>query len=151
MYPLSCIPTNTDISSVERYPGFGSSIARGAGSSCQVIRHNELDHTCVLKLPSGREAIVSNKCLAVVGKVVASSDLKKSKAGQNRWLGIRPKSGLFHKKKPHIGRFIHKKAKRAPKNSDQRSKEKKTLSKHTTLTLSNDFSQTHRRWNKIII
>jgi len=66
------------------------------------------DNECVIRLPSKREMIVSSACTATVGRVsnVDHNKRRIGKAGRNRWLGIRPRSGLWHRKTGRHGRKI---------------------------------------------
>ena len=63
---------------------------------------------CVVRLPSRREVIVSERCTATVGRVSNPDHNKRimGKAGANRWLGIRPRSGRWHRKTGRSGRKI---------------------------------------------
>ena len=68
--PLHDIPVGTAIHNVEMKPGGGAKIARAAGSSVQITGSD--DEYSIIKLASGE-----------IRKIT-------SKAGRNRWLGIRP-------------------------------------------------------------
>ena len=90
--PLRYIPVGTTVHNVELRPGGGGKIARGAGSSVQLIA-KEGDYA-TLRLPSTEMRRVAIDCRATVGEVGnAEADLVKiGKAGRNRWKGVRPQT-----------------------------------------------------------
>jgi large subunit ribosomal protein L2 len=90
--PLRYIPVGTTVHNVELRPGGGGKIARGAGSSVQLIA-KEGDFA-TLRLPSTEMRRVSIDCRGTVGEVGnAEADLVKiGKAGRNRWKGVRPQT-----------------------------------------------------------
>jgi large subunit ribosomal protein L2 len=65
-------------------------IARSAGLFFQIIQ--KTSNTCKVRLPSGLIKEVSNKSFGTLGSVSNSQHnlISISKAGRNRWLGIRP-------------------------------------------------------------
>lgn len=81
----------TFISCVELRPGKGSKIARAAGSFCLVL--NSFNKRILLRLPSGEERLFSILSKALLGIVsnYKHKFLKKKKAGNNIWLGKKPK------------------------------------------------------------
>lgn len=105
-HPLGSLPVGTLVSAVELYPGAGGLYARSAGVTAVLIR--KLEDKCIVRLPSKREMCVSNQCVATVGRVSNIDHNKRviGKAGRNRWLGIRPKSGRWHRKDGRFGRKI---------------------------------------------
>ncbi|MBM3683449.1 MAG: 50S ribosomal protein L2 [Actinobacteria bacterium] len=90
--PLRNIPVGTVVHNVEFRPGAGGKLARGAGTSVQLIA-KEGDYAA-LRLPSSEMRRVSIECKATVGEVGnAEADLVKiGKAGRNRWKGVRPQT-----------------------------------------------------------
>ena len=90
--PLRYIPVGTTVHNVELRPGAGGKIARGAGSSVQLIA-KEGDFA-TLRLPSTEMRRVPIDCRGTVGEVGnAEADLVKiGKAGRNRWKGVRPQT-----------------------------------------------------------
>jgi large subunit ribosomal protein L2 len=90
--PLRYIPVGTTVHNVELRPGAGGKIARGAGSSVQLIA-KEGDFA-TLRLPSTEMRRVPIDCRATVGEVGnAEADLVKiGKAGRNRWKGVKPQT-----------------------------------------------------------
>lgn len=63
----------------------------------------------VLQLPSKQTVKVSEDCLATVGRIsnVNWKDVDLGSAGASRREGIRPKSGLWHRKDQYSGRKGH--------------------------------------------
>jgi large subunit ribosomal protein L2 len=90
--PLRYIPVGTVVHNVELRPGGGGKIARGAGSSVQLIA-KEGDYA-TLRLPSTEMRRVAIDCRGTVGEVGnAEADLVKiGKAGRNRWKGVKPQT-----------------------------------------------------------
>ncbi len=88
--PLKNIPAGFFIHNVEVFPGQGGKIARGAGSSIQIMGKTETHAT--LKLPSGEIRLLPLDCWATVG-VLGNAEYKNivwGKAGRTRYKGIRP-------------------------------------------------------------
>ncbi len=88
--PLKNMPLGTLVHNVELRPGKGGQIARGAGSSVQVIAKEGKYVT--VKMPSGETRLLFPECYATIGQVgnVDHGNVKIGKAGRNRWLGRRP-------------------------------------------------------------
>ena len=89
--PLSNIPLGTEIHNIELKPGRGGQIARGAGTSVQLMAKE--GKFALIKLPSGEIRQVLLDCHATIGQVgnVEHEGISKGKAGRNRWLGRRPR------------------------------------------------------------
>jgi len=105
-YPLGSLPIGTLISCVEKVPGEGGLLARAAGVTALLLRKQ--DNECIVRLPSKREIVVSSQCIATVGRVSNVDHNKRviGKAGRNRWLGFKPRSGRWHRKTGRSGRKI---------------------------------------------
>jgi large subunit ribosomal protein L2 len=88
--PLKNIPLGTMIHNVELRPGRGGQVARGAGSSVQLIA-KEGEYATV-KMPSGELRKINMECLATIGQVgnLDHENVSYGKAGRSRWLGKRP-------------------------------------------------------------
>jgi len=88
--PLANIPTGMTVHNIELVPGRGGQLARGAGTSVQLMAKEGA--TCLLRLPSGEMRRVPSACLATLGQTsnVENSLTKLGKAGRSRWRGIRP-------------------------------------------------------------
>ncbi|UCF38100.1 MAG: 50S ribosomal protein L2 [Acidobacteriota bacterium] len=89
--PLVNIPVGTTIHNVELTQGKGGQLARGAGTSAQLVA-KESDYAQV-KLPSGEVRRVHILCRATIGQVGNSDheNVSLGKAGATRWRGRRPK------------------------------------------------------------
>jgi large subunit ribosomal protein L2 len=89
--PLSKIPLGTEIHNIEMKPGRGGQIARGAGTSVQLMAKE--GKWALLRLPSGELRQVSVDCQATIGQVghVEREGVSLGKAGRATWLGRRPK------------------------------------------------------------
>ncbi|XP_020652518.3 large ribosomal subunit protein uL2m [Pogona vitticeps] len=105
-YPLGALPIGTLINNVESHPGKGAQYIRAAGTCGVLIR--KANGTAIIQLPSKRQMQVLDTCVATVGRVsnVEHNKRKLGKAGRNRWLGHRPRSGRWHRKGGHAGRKI---------------------------------------------
>ena len=89
--PLRYIPVGTVVHNVELKPGAGAKMARGAGSSIQLVAKEGPFAT--LRLPSTEMRRVPIDCRATVGSVgnAEAALISWGKAGRNRWRGKRPK------------------------------------------------------------
>ncbi len=88
--PLGQIPAGFFVHNIELEPGRGGKIARGAGTSAQIMGKSEGYAT--LKMPSGEIRMVSMACWATIG-VLGNADYKNiswGKAGRTRHRGFRP-------------------------------------------------------------
>jgi len=88
--PLSSIPIGTIIHNIELKPNVGGSVARAAGSYCQLVGKD--GGYALIKMQSGEIRLFLLDCMATIGSV-SNMDKKNStigKAGRSRWLGIRP-------------------------------------------------------------
>lgn len=87
---LRNIPLGTFIHNIELVPNQGGKLARSAGAGVQLMaKEGDYAH---LKLPSSEVRMVRLDCRATIGQVgnVEHETLSRGKAGQSRWLGIRP-------------------------------------------------------------
>ncbi|NCU69450.1 MAG: 50S ribosomal protein L2 [Candidatus Fonsibacter ubiquis] len=82
----------TVVHNVEMTPGNGGVLARSAGTSVQIMSHDQGYTT--LKLASGEVRKVQSLCKATIGAVSNpdQKNIKIGKAGRSRWLGIRPQT-----------------------------------------------------------
>ncbi|KAL2082850.1 hypothetical protein ACEWY4_020623 [Coilia grayii] len=105
-HPLGALPVGTLINNLELYPGKGAQVIRAAGTSGVLLR--KVSGTAIVQLPSKHQIQVSETCVATVGRVSNIDHNKRiiGKAGRNRWLGIRPSSGLWQRKGGWAGRKI---------------------------------------------
>lgn len=105
-YPLGALPMATSVCLVELLPGDGAKIVKAAGTSAIVKR--KVDDKVIIQLPSKREMALDARCMVTVGRV-SNPDHGKQHIGsaqRNRWLGNRPKSGLWQRKTGYHGRKI---------------------------------------------
>ncbi len=85
--PLGQIPSGTMVCNVELRPGDGGKIARASGAYATVISHTP-DGT-VVKLPSGRSAVLKDSCMATIGIISGAGRVEKPflKAGKKaHWM-----------------------------------------------------------------
>ena len=104
--PLANIPTGMQVHNIELQPGRGGQLARGAGTSVQLMAKEGA--TCLLRLPSGEMRRVPSSCMATLGQIgnVENSLTKLGKAGRSRWRGRRPRvrgSAMNPSDHPHGG------------------------------------------------
>jgi large subunit ribosomal protein L2 len=88
--PLRKIPTGFFLHNVELRPGQGGIIARGAGTSVQLIAKG--DEYATLRMPSTEVRLIHLDCWATIGEL-GNHDYKNislGKAGRTRYLGQRP-------------------------------------------------------------
>ena len=88
--PLKNIPVGTMLHCIELRPGKGAQLGRSAGAAIQLMAKG--DGYAQIKLRSGEIRKVRIECMATVGTVgnPEHMNIKKGKAGRNRWLGRRP-------------------------------------------------------------
>ncbi|MDB2614033.1 50S ribosomal protein L2, partial [Chlamydiales bacterium] len=88
--PLKCIPLGSAVHNIEMVPGRGGKLVRSAGLSAQLMARSAGYVT--LRMPSGEMRMINENCMGTIG-VVSNSEHNlrvESKAGRNRWKGIRP-------------------------------------------------------------
>ncbi|KAJ8011886.1 hypothetical protein DPEC_G00062950 [Dallia pectoralis] len=97
-FPLGALPVGTLINNLELYPLTGATYIRAAGTSGVLLR--KVNGTAIVQLPSKQQVQVMETCMVTVGRVSNVDHNKRiiGKAGRNRWLGIRPSSGLWQRK-----------------------------------------------------
>lgn len=105
-YPMAALSVGTQIHNIEIKPGEGAKFCLAAGSSAEIVARTT--KSVVFKLSHGDQYKVEGTCMAVVGQM--------SNAGhqyvelwcpqRKRWLGKRPRSGLWHRKDGYCGRKI---------------------------------------------
>ena len=88
--PLANIPVGTQVHCIEMKPGKGAQIARGAGSTAQLLAREGIYAT--LRLRSGEMRRIHVNCRATIGEVGNTEHGLRSlgKAGASRWRGVRP-------------------------------------------------------------
>lgn len=105
-HPLGALPVGTLVNCLELTPGSGAQFIRAAGTCGVLLR--KVNGTAIVQLPSKRQVQVLETCVATVGRISNVDHNKRviGKAGRNRWLGIRPSSGLWKRKGGWAGRKI---------------------------------------------
>lgn len=73
--PLSRIPEGTTICNIERHAGDGGRLARNSGASAILFANNP--QGSVIKLPSGKTAVLPNDCRATIGIVSGAGRTEK--------------------------------------------------------------------------
>lgn len=88
--PLRNMPVGSVVHCIEMKPGKGAQMARGAGTSAQLVARE--GQYATLRLRSGEMRKVLSDCRATLGEVSNSGHnlSKLGKAGAARWRGIRP-------------------------------------------------------------
>lgn len=88
---LQDMPLGMTIHNIELYPGHGGQLARGAGTSAQLMARE--GQYAQLRLTSGEMRLVPTICRATIGRVgnTDHENISIGKAGRSRWLGRRPK------------------------------------------------------------
>jgi large subunit ribosomal protein L2 len=86
---LRHIPLGSVVHAIEMKPGAGAQLARGAGTSAQLMAKE--GKFALLKLPSGEQRMVLADCRATIGQVgnLEHENISVGKAGRSRWLGKR--------------------------------------------------------------
>ncbi|XP_041993864.1 60S ribosomal protein L2, mitochondrial-like [Salvia splendens] len=91
--PLSNMRIGMHIHNVELRPGQGGKLVRAAGTSARILTEpNRSVGYCEIVLLSGEKRLIDKRCRATIGAVSnpEHGTKKLRKAGQSRWLGIRP-------------------------------------------------------------
>ncbi len=88
---ISDIPLGSTVHNIELAPGRGGVMARGAGTSAQLVARE--GKYGILKLPSGEVRMVLASCMATIGAVSNHNHslTVSGKAGRSRWQGRRPR------------------------------------------------------------
>ena len=84
------VPVGTMVHNIEMKPGGGGKLARSAGCYAQIVGRD--GRYAQIRLSSGESRIVEANCRVTVGAVSNpdKKNVKISKAGRSRWMGIRP-------------------------------------------------------------
>lgn len=88
---LKNIPVGFTIHNVELKIGKGGQLARAAGSYVTIL--GKENNQVIVRLKSGETRLIHENCMATIGEVSNSdhSNQHFSKAGRQRWKGIRPR------------------------------------------------------------
>ncbi|CAD0202231.1 unnamed protein product [Chrysodeixis includens] len=105
-YVLGALPAGTIVHCVEKVPGQGGLFIHAAGTCGTILRKQ--DDRVIVQMPSKRMFSLDQHCMAVVGRL-SNIDHGTTPIGspqRNRWLGNRPRSGLWQRKSGRHGRKI---------------------------------------------
>lgn len=88
--PLKNIPVGTFVHNIELKPGKGGQLVRSAGTSAQILGHDE--KYSMVRLASGEIRLILSTCRATIGTVGNEQHelINIGKAGRSRWLSKRP-------------------------------------------------------------
>ncbi|CAB3377289.1 Hypothetical predicted protein [Cloeon dipterum] len=105
-HPLGALPQNTKICCVEMHKGRGAFFCKSAGSFATI--GPKVGNEVLINLPSKRKFYLNEECMAVVGRVSNEihSSIPIGSAQRLRWLGYRPRSGLWQRKSGIHGRKV---------------------------------------------
>lgn len=89
---LGDLPLGTSIFSIELYPGWGGALVRAAGTRAKFLGVDSTGERGIVRLPSGRQKLLSLDCRACVGQVANVEHRRRvlGSAGAKRRLGWRP-------------------------------------------------------------
>jgi len=73
--PLSSMPEGTRVCNVELRPGDGGRLVRASGTSA--VLFSKANGRAIIKLPSGKNILVSDRCMATVGEVAGGGRREK--------------------------------------------------------------------------
>jgi large subunit ribosomal protein L2 len=78
---------------IEYNPGSGSKLARAAGAKVKIMKIYKDLNKVLIKLPSGEIRLLDGNCRGVIGFMSNNEHRYKKlyKAGQNRWVGNKPR------------------------------------------------------------
>lgn len=105
-YILGALPAGTLVHCIEKEPGQGGLYIHAAGTFGTILRKQ--DDRVIVQMPSKRQFSFNQYCMAVVGRLsnVDHGDTPIRSPQRNRWLGNRPRSGLWKRKDGRHGRKI---------------------------------------------
>jgi len=109
-HPLGALPIGTSICQVEAWPGEGAYYMVKAEEEAKIIK--KVDNRVVVKCWDRLEFAIPETAMCVVGtnSIHPLRAMPIGSPNRLRWLGMTPRSGLFKKKGPRMGR----KSKRPP-------------------------------------
>jgi len=105
-HPVGALPIGTSVHCLEVYPRRFAAMCRAAGTQAVILR--KVDDRVILQVPSKREISIDQKCMAVVGRVsnIDHGDIPIGSVNKMRWMGIRQRSGKWHRKDGYCGRKV---------------------------------------------
>lgn len=105
-YPLGALPVGTEICLVQWYPDTDVVKVYAERESAKIVRR--VDDRVIIQRSSKHQFSLDQRCQCVVGKI-SIHPLKAIHIGspnRMRWMGIAPRSGLWHRKSGIHGRKI---------------------------------------------
>lgn len=107
-HPLGALPVGTVICQVEAWPGEGAYFMTNAEEDARIMR--KIDDRVVIKCWDRLEFAIPEEAQCVVGtnSIHPLRAMDIGSPNRMRWLGMRPRSGLFQKKTGRHGRKIKK-------------------------------------------
>ncbi len=75
MMPLSQIPEGTRISNIELRQGDGGKLVRASGTSA--VLFSKANEKAIIKLPSGKNILIDDRCRAMVGEIAGGGRREK--------------------------------------------------------------------------
>lgn len=107
-HPLGALPVGTRVHCIEKYPEAGASLCRAAGASAEILRR--VEGRVIIQLATKLQISLNEKCVGVVGQVSNADRINTfyplQCANRKRRLGIRPRSGFWHRKDGYCGRKV---------------------------------------------
>ncbi|CAG9790959.1 unnamed protein product [Diatraea saccharalis] len=105
-YVLGALPFGTIVHCIEKDPGHGGLYIHAAGTYGTILRKQE--DRVIVQMPSKRLFSFDQHCMAVVGRLsnIEHGNTPIGSPQRNRWLGNRPRSGLWKRKDGRHGRKI---------------------------------------------
>ncbi|XP_045501335.1 39S ribosomal protein L2, mitochondrial [Colias croceus] len=105
-YVLGALPAGTLVHCIEKEPGQGGLYVHAAGTYGTILRKQ--NDRIIVQMPSKRLFSFDQHCMAVVGRLsnITHGSTPIGSPQRNRWLGNRPRSGLWKRKDGRHGRKI---------------------------------------------
>ncbi len=73
--PLSSVPEGTRVCNIELRPGDGGKLVRASGTSA--VLFSKANGRAIVKLPSGKNILVNDRCMATIGEVAGGGRREK--------------------------------------------------------------------------
>jgi len=107
-HPLGALPTGTTVCQVEKWPGEGAWFAVNAEENAKILR--KVGERVVIRCWDRLEFSIPQEAQCVVGtnSIHPLKALPIGSPNRMRWLGIRPRSGLWQRKDGYRGRKVKK-------------------------------------------
>ncbi|XP_043196662.1 39S ribosomal protein L2, mitochondrial-like isoform X1 [Amphibalanus amphitrite] len=107
-HPLGALPAGTEVFNIQKYLGEKDRICINGGTYCTVLRR--VGDRVIVISPSKRQFSLRQECTCVVGRVsMRFPSIRPIGSAQRlRWLGYRPRSGLWQRKTGRFGRKLRR-------------------------------------------